>query len=198
MTTKPKKIEIINEQVEHVSVDALTVHPQNPRRGDLAAIVASIAAHGFYGALVAQRSSGYVLAGNHRLMAAREAGLREVPVAWVDVDDNHALRILAADNRTSDLGTYDETALIEVLHALEHDGGLAGTGYSSEWLEALICDLSNSALELSDDEFDAIADSEAPEDHVKITVTVYGDGVTRAAAQDAIRDALDDYKVEFK
>ena len=138
MTGKAEAIRIINEAVEHVSVEALKVHPQNPRRGDLDAIVASIAANGFYGALVVQRSTGYVLAGNHRLMAAVQAGLKQVPVAWVDVDDVRALAILAADNRTSDMGTYDDEQLAHVLQQLSDEGALQGTGYDAGDLHLLM------------------------------------------------------------
>ena len=51
---------------ELVAPRALRPHPRNPRRGDVDAIEESIAENGFYGCVVAQRSTGYILAGNHR------------------------------------------------------------------------------------------------------------------------------------
>lgn len=93
---------------EDVAVSELVPHPQNPRRGNLAAIVASIRSNGWFGVLVAQRSTRYVLAGNHRLAAAIELGYATVPVQWLDCDDRTALRILLADNRTSDLARYSD------------------------------------------------------------------------------------------
>jgi hypothetical protein len=120
---------IVNADHEMVGVDDLTTHPGNPRRGDLAAVKASIEVNGFYGTIVAQRSTGYVLAGNHRLMAARELGMVEVPVVWVDCDDTRARAILAADNRTSELGGFDSEALAQLLEGLRIEDALVGTGY---------------------------------------------------------------------
>jgi hypothetical protein len=44
----------------------------------------------------------------------------------VDVDEDQAARIVAADNRTSDLAEYDERLLLELLAELPD---LDGTGY---------------------------------------------------------------------
>jgi ParB-like chromosome segregation protein Spo0J len=124
---------------EQVSVGKLTPHPDNPRRGDTAAIKSSIEANGFVGALVAQRSTGHVLAGNHRLIAATELGLKTVPVLWVDADDDRARRILLADNRTSDLATWDEAALVELLGEMSvTEEELLGTAFSQDDLSDLL------------------------------------------------------------
>jgi hypothetical protein len=126
---------------EDVPVADLIPHPQNPRRGNVAAIVASIRANGWFGVLVVQRSTRYVLAGNHRLAAAVELGIEAEPVQWIDCDDRTALRILLADNRTSDLAHYSDdldTLLRSLVVAddLTWPNGpsdvldsLAGTGY---------------------------------------------------------------------
>ena len=98
----------------------------NPRKGDTVAIAESIVHNGFYGAVVVQRSTGFILAGNHRLKAAVDTGATEVPVIWVDADDEQALRILLADNRTNDLAGYDDKALLELLSDVVEGGGLPG------------------------------------------------------------------------
>jgi ParB-like chromosome segregation protein Spo0J len=124
---------------EQVAVDRLTVHPDNPRRGNTEAIKQSIEANGFVGALVVQRSTGHVLAGNHRLVAATELGFKKVPVLWVDVDDDRARRILLADNRTADQATWDDAALAELLGELAiGDEALIGTGFSEDELADLL------------------------------------------------------------
>ena len=69
-----------SNNVEDVSVNELIVHPRNARRGNIDAIVASIEANGWWGTLVAQKSTKHVLAGNHRLMAAQVMGMATVPV----------------------------------------------------------------------------------------------------------------------
>ena len=132
---------IVNADHEMVGVDDLTTHPGNPRRGDLAAVKASIEVNGFYGTIVAQRSSGYVLAGNHRLMAARELGMEQVPVVWVDCDDTRARAILAADNRTSELGGFDSEALAQLLEGLRIEDALIVTGYDEGSISALLSSL---------------------------------------------------------
>ena len=131
--------DIINDgQIAQVEVGKLEHHPRNVQDGDVGAIYQSIEANGFYGALVVQRSSGYVLVGNHRLRAAKEAGIKKVPVIYVDVDDERALRIMLADNRTAALATQDEVLLSEILKELHAGGGLDGTGYDGDDLDALL------------------------------------------------------------
>ena len=71
-----------------------------------------------------------------------DAGIDEVPVCWVDVDDETALRLLLADNRTTRLGRDDENVLAELLAELANsEAGLVGTGYDGDFLDELISDL---------------------------------------------------------
>jgi DNA modification methylase len=129
---------IAKQQLEMVSVNDLKVHPDNPRKGNVAAIKESITTNDFYGAVVAQKSTGFVLVGNHRLIAARESGIAEVPTFWLDCDDDRARRILLADNRANDLATYDDEALGKLLRDLAAtEGGLLGTLYDEEAFKAL-------------------------------------------------------------
>lgn len=130
---------VVAQQYELTHVDKLSTHPANPRRGDVDQLASSIEANGFYGAVVAQRSTGHVLAGNHRLLAARERGILELPVIWLDVDDDRAARILLVDNRSNDVASYDEAQLVELLQEL--DGDLTGTGYSDDDLLKLMSEL---------------------------------------------------------
>jgi len=126
--------------VEMVAVEGLVNHPGNPRQGDIGAIAVSIQENGWFGSLVAQKSTGYVLAGNHRLQAARQLGITEVPVHWLDVNDTQALKILLADNRTNDLATYDNEILTQLLAEIATEDSLLGTGYDGDDLDLLITD----------------------------------------------------------
>ena len=65
---------VVPQETTTVSIRKLKQHPKNPRRGNVKAIRASIDVHGFYGAIVAQRSTGHILAGNHRCIAAKRTG----------------------------------------------------------------------------------------------------------------------------
>ncbi len=136
MTTKPG--------IRQTPLSALTPHPDNPRQGDVGAIVESIETNGWVGTLVAQCSTSYVLAGNHRLQAATAVGLDKVPVHWIDVDDATARRIMIADNRTSDLATYDDAALTALLVELAMKDDLTGTAFDGDDVDQLIADAETS------------------------------------------------------
>lgn len=152
---------MVQQFVDAYPVADLVEHPENPRRGDVDAIARSIAANGFYGAVLIQQSSRRVLAGNHRLRAAREQGLDVLPVIVIDVDDDRARRILLADNRTSDLGSYDDELLRLLLVELaETVDALDGTGYAPDDLTALLDRLERDAP----DEFPAF-DEDAEVEH---------------------------------
>lgn len=133
----------------------------NPRRGNIDAIAASLAAHGQYRPIVVNEGTktGHpfeVLAGNHTLAAARKLGLDELLVSVVDVDDVTAAKIVAVDNRTNDLAEYDEAALLALLEELPD---LDGTGYDLDDLDALVKDADEGApgaadyLEPEDDKY---------------------------------------------
>lgn len=123
---------------EDVSVASLVEHPDNPRQGDVGAISTSIERFGVYQPIVVQRSTKRVLAGNHRLKAARALGRETIPVWWLDVDDDEARAILLADNRLSDLATYDEAQLLAVVRDVAERSTLDGTGWDGDDLDDLI------------------------------------------------------------
>lgn len=131
----------VRQEYQERQVSSLTYHPRNPNQGDVGAIAESINATGFYGALIVQQSTGHVIAGNHRLMAAAHLDAETVPVIVVDVDDETALRIMVADNRMAELATRDFDELALILVELANSSGLDGTGYDGDDLDSLIADL---------------------------------------------------------
>jgi len=124
-------------EVENVKIELLKSHPQNPRVGDVKAIAESIKTNGWWGTVVAQKTTNHVLAGNHRVLAAKSLDIKEIPVYWLDVDDDQALKILLADNKTSDLGGYNDKQLLNLLTNVFEGGELGGTGWDSEDLNNL-------------------------------------------------------------
>jgi ParB-like chromosome segregation protein Spo0J len=141
-------------ELEYVKVSELRTFHRNPRQGDVAAIQRFLRVNGQYRPIVVNKGThtgrkNEVLAGNHTLMASREEGLAEVAVVWVDVDDDQCTRIVAADNRTADLGSYDERLLAEMLGDLPD---LDGTGYDPGDLDALIALLEGEGGDVRDDE----------------------------------------------
>lgn len=123
-----------------VAVESLTPFGGNPRRGNVDVIAESLAKSGQYRPIVVNKGSktgreNEVLAGNHTLAAAKKLGWDEIDVWLVDVDETAAKRIVAADNRTADLGDYDNEALAALLSEIED---LEGTGYTDADLELLM------------------------------------------------------------
>lgn len=175
---------IEQEYDQAVPIDRLTEHPSNPRRGDVSVIADSIEANGFYGAVIAQRSTGFVVAGNHRLKAARESGLDTIPVVWVDVDDDRAKRILLVDNRSSDLARYDDPELAALLTSLAGSAdALRGTGFADEDLNDVLARLNPPSL----DDLAAIHGDKVTDDDMLITVTLRLDRATAADLNTAIQ-----------
>lgn len=126
-------------KIESVAIDSLIEYPHNPRHGKVEAIAESLDAHGQFRPLVVQKSTRYVLAGNHTLAAAVELGWTQIQVVFLDVDDEQAKKIVLADNRTSDLAHYNEPSLAELLTSL--DGDLVATGYDADDLDRLISNI---------------------------------------------------------
>ncbi len=126
-------------KIEYVPITDVQQHPNNANNGDMDAIKDSIRINGLYQPIIVQRSTGYILAGNHRYMALYEHGEAEVPVIYVDVDDMGATRIMLADNRTARLGHDDPGILADLLQTVYNtDAGLAGTGYNFDDYDAII------------------------------------------------------------
>ncbi|QAY16198.1 ParB-like nuclease domain protein [Arthrobacter phage Sonali] len=121
--------------VEYVPIANLSTYPGNARLGDVDAITESMDENGIFAPIVVQRSTGYVIDGNHRYLAMQERGDELAPVIYVEVDDERAKRIVLAANRTNDLATYDEQLLVELLQDLPD---LSGTGYSDDDLSDLL------------------------------------------------------------
>lgn len=130
--------ELVKQKYRKLAVDEIRPHPDNPRQGDVGAISESIEAQGFYGAVLVQESTGYILAGSHRWRAAQFAGIKDLPALVLDVDDRTASRILVADNKTSDLASYDVDQLAKLLTEMDADGGLAGTGFDTSELDSML------------------------------------------------------------
>lgn len=130
---------IINTAIESVPLQLLKPHPRNVNQGDFGAIQQSVETNGFYGTIVANKRTGHILAGNHRYAVAKAMHYSDVPVAWVDVDDEQELRILIADNRTTRLGIDNQVGLTELLAELAATPtGLTGTGFDGDDLDTLI------------------------------------------------------------
>lgn len=132
-----------------VPIDQVMQFPDNPRNGDIDLIAESLTINGMYQPVVVQRSTGHILAGNHRYAALLSLGETQIPALFIDVDDEQATRIALIDNRSSDLARYDDALLLELLESLssEDEAGLLGTGYSTLDVEDLLAHLNAPGLD---------------------------------------------------
>jgi DNA modification methylase len=121
-----------------VPIESIEPHPQNPRVGDVDAIAASLRRFGQQKPLVVQASTGYVVAGNHLWRAARSLGWREIAANVEAMDDATAKAYMLVDNRTADLGSYDDGLLAAMLAEEAAAGNLLATGYDADDVAALL------------------------------------------------------------
>ena len=121
-------------QVASVALNTLESYPTNPRRGDIEAIAQSLKAHGQYRPIVVQYGTNFILAGNHTYKAAKKLGWKKIKITYIEVDEESARRIVLADNRLTDLATYNEPLLKSLLTTLPE---LDGTGFTQAEVETL-------------------------------------------------------------
>ena len=162
-------------KIEYTTVDITSVqtHPKNVRQGDIGAIAESLKAHGQYRPIVVDKRTNYILAGNHTWKAAQSLGWSQISAGFVETkDDDEALRILLSDNRASDLATYDDGGLAEILKQLAiTDTGLVGTMYDGDDLDDLVYRLGGSLGFVTEgNDISAIIDEYADKDTRNLTL----------------------------
>lgn len=131
---KPKN----ENQIVFVEASQLKQHPDNPRKGNIAILVESIKENGFYGALIVQRSTNHIIAGNHRFQALQECKIDPVPVIYIDCTDKQAKKMMLVDNRSNDVAGYNTNKLLELVSEFSNDNDLFGTGFTEDDLNNLI------------------------------------------------------------
>ncbi|MEU0273176.1 hypothetical protein [Streptomyces sp. NPDC006307] len=160
-------------RTDTIPLAQLTPFPGNAKRGDVGAILNSLCRNGQYRSLVVRQVEPdryVILTGNHTTQALAAHGPGDCgltvkigqeerpcgvcgnqpwdPVARCEIvqcDDDTATRINLVDNRSAELGTWDEQALAELIGGLDDD--LGGTGYSDEDLADLLTAIEEAAEE---------------------------------------------------
>ena len=102
-------------------------------------LVESIKTHGIYRNVIISQDD-YILAGHGVCMAARKAGITEVPCLRVPLDhtDVKAIKLLTADNEVEGLADSDARILTGLLSDIFEADDLLGTGYDKARLEGLL------------------------------------------------------------
>lgn len=124
-----------------VEIASLEPFPGNPRRGDVASVMGSLGQFG-QKKLSVVVDGKRIVAGHHVVLAATELGWTHVaatPVEFISEEEQRGFML--ADNRTSDLGSYDRQQLVEHMKILAEADSLAGTGYSTDDLDAYLAEL---------------------------------------------------------
>jgi hypothetical protein len=102
---------------EWVDVSELKPWTENPRRNDeaVARVAASIKRFGFGSPILARKQDGEIIAGHTRILAAKELGLQQVPVRFLDLDPVDAHLLAIADNKLSEIAEWDQDALATLM-----------------------------------------------------------------------------------
>jgi DNA modification methylase len=126
--------------IERVPIDSITPDPANVRlhpEASLAAITGSLRRFGQQKPIVVDEQ-GIVRAGNGTLAAARQLGWSHIDVVRTTLKGLEAAAYSIADNRTTDLSSFDEPALAQLLQQLRVDDALEGVGYSPGDIDELL------------------------------------------------------------
>lgn len=142
-------------RIEYEALSKVKRWPKNPKQHDLDSLGESIDRFGFVQPLLKDERSGKLVAGHGRmekLESMKKAGLK--PPRMIQVkgkewmvpvirgisfkNEQEAQAYVVADNRTVELGGWDEMTLAEILQELSEDSGLEGVGYNESDLEALV------------------------------------------------------------
>jgi hypothetical protein len=123
-----------------VPVGDLSSLEGNPRRGDVEAVARSYEMFGQRKPIIYQtrRKKKVVVAGNHQLKAALSLGWTHIAVvAADDLSKREATAYAIADNRVSDLGSYDNAALLDMLDGLDQQL-LDAVSFDTDAMDALV------------------------------------------------------------
>lgn len=128
-----------------VPIESVIRFPDNPRKGDLDALVDSLRRFGQVRPILVQDATSYVVAGNHLRDAALLMSSPIIAVKRLDLSDVEAAAYVLADNRLADLAWYDNEALLGAIREVA-GGTLLGTGFAREDLAELISGIAAAGL----------------------------------------------------
>ena len=117
-TEKGEKVKM--KSIQMIDINLLEAHPQNPRKriGDVTELADSIKAVGIMQNLtVVPFGDKYrILIGHRRWTAAKEAGMKELPCAIVDIPEKDQVEIMLVENmQRSDLTVLEESQGLQLM-----------------------------------------------------------------------------------
>lgn len=98
--------------------------------------------------MLAQRSTGTVIAGHTRFAAAKRLGLKTIPVVWLDLEGAEADLYSLADNKLSELAGWDTGLLAAQFEALRNED-LTVAGFSEDEFDRQLAEIEIEEIETS-------------------------------------------------
>ena len=142
-------------QVKNVRIADLKPHPKNPRvhpKSALDKLIKSIEKFGFTNPVLVSKD-GFILAGHARCKAAKEAGIEEVPVIFLELEGADADAYLIADNRIQEETDWDVAQLKDLIDDLKDSNfDIEFTGFEPPELDEMFSQLHDKDVE--EDDFD--------------------------------------------
>ena len=120
-------------EIKKVPISELQPWEGNPRshKEDIDELVKSIEHYGWTNPILVQKGTMRVLAGHGRLLAAKEAGITEVPIIELELNERDATAYTIADNRFAEKSKWDIPKLKDALVGLDlGDFDIELTGYT--------------------------------------------------------------------
>ena len=161
------------ENPAEISLEQIQHNPFQPRKSfdkdDIASLSASVKAHGILQPLVVRHvgDSYQLVAGERRLRAAQEAGLKSVPIRIVDFNDQQAFEATLAENiQRSDLNPIEKALGFKDYldrFGLNHDQLAQRLGLARSTITNLV-----NLLELAPEVQDGVRLNQISEAHAKL------------------------------
>ena len=128
-------------KIETVDIELLKLDPKNARKHNdknLDAIKGSLQKFGQQKPIVIDEFN-IIIAGNGLFQAAKELGYRTITIVRTNLKGRELTAYGLADNRTTDLSTWDDDILGELLHDLrENDFDLTSIGFDTTELDNIL------------------------------------------------------------
>lgn len=136
-------------KVELLDTESLKPNPKNPRINDQTVddIVKSIKEFGWTVPIIADQN--LVLATGHaRLKAAKQLGLKKIPVVIKKMTESERDAYVLADNKIAEKSIWDQDALAKILESINFSNPelLGATGFDIQEIEELIDNTSIESL----------------------------------------------------
>lgn len=149
---------------KYTPLSKITTNPRNPKAHDVEAIDRSIQRFGYVAPIIIDTNTGYLVSGHGRvetLLQMKSAGKPAparvqvvdeewlIPAVYVHIkSEEEALAYTIADNRLTQLGDWNQEALVNVLHDIaNHTDLFSATGFNNDDLDAMIYNLERQDVE---------------------------------------------------